>query len=105
MYNAKEGAAKALKIGKFMTEFGAIVDSPDGIKEINFLLQLMEYQFTSWAYWEFKYYADVTTQANPGQIESFYDLNGQLYTNKVKALARPYATMICGQPELSYFEP
>jgi len=61
MYHAKENAAKALKIGKFMTEFGAIVDTEAGNKEINYLLNLMEYDFTSWAYWEFKYYADVTT--------------------------------------------
>jgi len=29
--------------------------------ELNYLLSLMESKFTSWAYWEFKYYADITT--------------------------------------------
>lgn len=72
-FSSKEGVARKLGVGKFLTEFGAIIDSPEGNKELNYVLDLMETRFTSWAYWEFKYYADVTTQAHPGQIESFYD--------------------------------
>lgn len=58
----------------------------------------MEMNFRSWTYWQFKYYHDITTAANPGTTESFYDENGGLQVNKVKALARPYAYAICGQP-------
>ena len=36
--------------------------------------------------------------ANPGTTQSFYDNDGNLQQNKVKALARPYAYAICGQP-------
>ncbi|CAK62820.1 unnamed protein product (macronuclear) [Paramecium tetraurelia] len=102
-FATKEGVAKHLGVGKFLTEFGAILDTPKGNKELDYLLDLMESKFTSWAYWEFKYYADVTTQAHPGQIESFYDEFGQLYTNKVKTLSRPYVTKICGSPNSSTF--
>lgn len=66
--------------------------------ELNYLLSLMESKFTSWAYWEFKYYADITTQAHPGNIESFYNDDGTLFEKKVKTLARPYALSICGKP-------
>ena len=41
-FDRKEKAAKDLKIGKFMTEFGAILDTPEGNRELNFLLSLME---------------------------------------------------------------
>lgn len=60
-FSSKEKVAHKLGVGKFLTEFGAIIDSPAGNKELNYLLDLMETKFTSWAYWEFKYYADVTT--------------------------------------------
>lgn len=58
----------------------------------------MEMNFRSWTYWQFKYYHDITTAANPGTTESFYDEYGNLQINKVKALARPYAYAICGVP-------
>ena len=60
-FESKENVAKTLGIGKFMTEFGAIIDTPGGNRELNWLLSLMEQKFTSWAYWEFKFYMDVTT--------------------------------------------
>lgn len=60
-HTSKEGVARKLGVGKFMTEFGAILDTPNGNKELDYLLDLMESRFTSWAYWEFKYYADITT--------------------------------------------
>lgn len=58
----------------------------------------MEMNFRSWTYWQFKYYHDITTAANPGTTQSFYDQFGNLQINKVKALARPYAYAICGEP-------
>lgn len=68
------------------------------VKELDHILNLVESGFTSWAYWEFKYFADITTQTNPGNLESFYNPEGELYTEKVKTLARPYVTAICGEP-------
>lgn len=58
----------------------------------------MRKYFRSWMYWQFKYYDDITTAAMPGTTESFYDVNGHLQLNKVKALATPYAYAICGKP-------
>lgn len=58
----------------------------------------MSKYFRSWTYWQFKYFDDITTAANPGTTESFYDNDGKLQETKVKALARPYAYAICGRP-------
>jgi endoglycosylceramidase len=40
-FASKEGVAKKLGVGKFMTEFGAILDTPNGNKELDYLLDLM----------------------------------------------------------------
>ena len=58
----------------------------------------MSKYFRSWSYWQFKYYDDITTAARPGTTESFYDEDGNLQENKVKALSRSYAYAICGMP-------
>ena len=45
-----------------------------------------------WAYWQFKYYQDLTTSATSGSVggEGFYNGDGSLQEYKVKALARSY---------------
>ena len=40
-----------------------------------------------WAYWQFKYYEDLTTSAGTGS-EGFYNQDGSLQEWKAKALAR-----------------
>ena len=57
----KEAAASLLKVGKFITEFGAEDNSEIGVGEIDFILRLANSKFTSWAYWQFKFYGDFTT--------------------------------------------
>lgn len=42
-----------------------------------------------WAYWQFKTFGDLTTSAGTGS-EGFYDKNGTLQEDKVKALSRTY---------------
>ena len=42
-----------------------------------------------WAYWQFKYYADLTTSAGTGS-EGFYNADGSLQGWKAKALSRSY---------------
>lgn len=64
----------------------------------------MEMHFRSWTYWQFKYFNDITTEADPATTESFYDEYGNLQIHKVKALARPYAYAICGEPLLETFK-
>ena len=72
------------------------------------LLELPDLLITilhSWAYWQYKYFDDFTTAASPGYVEGFYQPNGQLYENKVKALSRSYAPATCGTPESMIFNP
>ena len=95
---SKELNAQALKVGAFMTEYGALSNSHKSAEEVRTLTDLMTQYFRSWSYWQFKYFDDITTAARPGTTESFYDEFGNLQENKVKALARPYAYAICGKP-------
>lgn len=87
-----------MRVGAFMTEFGALSNSRKSAGEVTVLTDEMAKYFRSWTYWQFKYFDDITTAADPGTTESFYDVNGHLQENKVKALARPYAYAICGRP-------
>jgi hypothetical protein len=50
----------------------------------------------SWAYWQFKFFDDITTVSGP--MEGFYKSDGSLQTAKVTALSRTYATAIAGTP-------
>ena len=64
-----------------MTEFGALRGTPTGIESLNYLLDKADSQIQSWAYWQFKFYEDITTASQDG-AESFY-VNGTLDTSKV----------------------
>jgi hypothetical protein len=44
---------------------------------------------TSWAYWQFKNYKDLTTSAGD-RSEGFYNNDGSLQVQKIKALTRTY---------------
>ena len=88
----KEQNIKSLKIGGILSEYGALSGTAKSAAEITSLTDMMSEHFRSWTYWQFKYYYDITTAANPGTTESFYDEKGELQAEKVKALARPYAT-------------
>jgi len=100
----KAGAAKKLGVGAFMTEFGAVGNGTKSIDEINRVISLVDASFHSWAYWQFKYYDDFTTMDQPGSIESFYNVDGSLQRNKVKALARTYVYSVCGVPVSQSFD-
>lgn len=101
---SKEANVQNSKIGGFLTEFGALSNSLKSSKEVEIITSLLEQRFHSWCYWQFKYYNDITTMARPGTTESFYDEYGNLQTNKVKVLARPYSPYICGDPIKSDFK-
>lgn len=94
----KEMNAQKMRVGAMLTEFGALSDSLKSAGEITAIIGEMSKYFRSWSYWQFKYFDDITTAASPGTTESFYDVNGHLQMNKVKALSRPYAYAICGKP-------
>lgn len=80
-----------------MTEWGALSSSPGAMQQIHRISNLADDHLQSWIWWQFKDYDDVTT-ASVGDVESFYDSNGNLQTEKVKALSRTYAQAIVGVP-------
>jgi len=94
--------AEKLSVGGMLTEFGAMSNATKGIKNIEFITNMAEQKFQSWSYWQFKFYEDLTTQ---GTGESFYSADGELQTNKVKALSRTFAPAIAGTPTLNSFIP
>jgi hypothetical protein len=55
-----------------------------------------------WAYWQFKYYGDLTTSAGVGS-EGFYNHDGSLQEWKVKALSRTYLMATQGVPTSQKF--
>ena len=55
-----------MKVGGFMTEFGALSDTLKSAEEVTVLTDEMSKYFRSWSYWQFKYYDDITTAARPG---------------------------------------
>lgn len=57
--------------------------------EINQVADACDDYIVSWAYWEYKTYKDLTTSAGD-RSEGFYNFDGTLQHNKVKALTRTY---------------
>lgn len=90
------GAIKKLDVGGFMTEFGASLDSQNGDKMIRYLMDLADKNFQSWAYWQFKYFQDLTTAGGDG--ESLWHTDGTLQTGKVAMLSRSYVRAMAGTP-------
>jgi len=88
--------------GVFMTEFGACADSQSCLVEIERVTSRADTAFHSWAYWQFKYYNDVTTVSGP--IEGFYTADGALQQKKVAALSRTYAPKIGGVPQQMQYD-
>lgn len=62
-----------MKTGGFLTQYGALSGTKKSAQEITTITDECQLFFRSWTYWQFKYYNDVTTMANPGTTESFYD--------------------------------
>jgi endoglycosylceramidase len=67
-------------------------------------LEQADKHIQSWAYWQFKFFQDLTTASAAGG-ESFYLGNGTLDAQKVRALSRTYAQAIAGVPSVHSFDP
>merc|ERR1711963_1232949 len=63
--SARSADAKRLGGGVFLTEFGACGESDECVAELNRVLGRAETALHSWAYWQFKYFHDITTVAGP----------------------------------------
>ena len=94
--------AERLGSGGFISEFGACGDSPSCLKELSDIADAAEPRFTSWAYWQYKYFADPTTQS--GDLEGLFSSTKGLLVPKARALARPYAVAIGGKPISTSFD-
>jgi len=94
--------ANQLGGGTFLTEFGACSGSESCLAEIDRVTAGADRSFTSWAYWQFKYFHDITTVSGPA--ESFYNADGTLQDAKIKALTRTYAPVIAGAPGSMRFD-
>lgn len=92
--------AKGLNVGLIISEFGACFDSQNCVNEIFSVTDACDKNLVGWAYWMFKGFGDFTTTG--GLLEGFYN-NQTLQVGKVKALARTYALVYQGVPNLIDF--
>lgn len=88
--------AKRLGTPLMISEFGACLTDGPCTQEIDQVANVSDEHLVGWAYWQFKYYGDLTTSAGTGS-EGFYNWDGSLQDYKVKALARTYAMATQGK--------
>lgn len=72
-----------------VTEFGACFTEGPCVQEIEQVAQIADHYLVGWAYWQYKFYGDLTTSSGTGS-EGFWNKDGTLQSWKVKALARTY---------------
>ena len=89
--------------GSFLTEFGACSSFSSCYDELDRVTNFANQHFQSWAYWQYKYFGDVTTQF--GTFQGLYHDDGSIQMRKVAILARPYARAIAGEPIRMHFDP
>ena len=114
-----------------MTEFGALDNGTRAIEELHYLTSEADRFALSWALcaaasrpsfrslartvsdgqlflvfcsWQFKWFGDFTTAVRPAPLESFYTPEGQLETNKVRALTGTYPSAVAGKLHTTYFD-
>jgi endoglycosylceramidase len=88
--------AKRLGIPFILSEFGACIEGKGCETELTQVTEVSDVNLTSWAYWEFKTYRDLTTIA-ADKSEGFYRRDGSLILEKARALTRPYISAAQGQ--------
>lgn len=86
----------------FLSEFGACLTEASCTQEISQVTNASDSVLAGWAYWQFKFFEDLTTSAGDGS-EGFYNADGTLQEWKVKALARSYLMATQGVPSHMHF--
>jgi endoglycosylceramidase len=81
--------AERLGLPFFLSEFGACLTEGPCTTEIKQVTDESDRYLVGWAYWQFKFFEDLTTSAGTGS-EGFYNSDGTLQDWKVKALTRSY---------------
>jgi endoglycosylceramidase len=97
-----EDAAR-LGVPLHLTEFGACLTEGPCTQEITQVAQIADHHLVGWAYWQYKYYDDLTTSAGTGS-EGFWNMDGTLQEWKVKALSRTYLKATQGAPLIQNFK-
>ena len=95
--------AERLGIPYHITEFGACLTEAPCTQEIKQVCDVADEHLVGWAYWQFKYYEDLTTSAGTGS-EGFYNQDGSLQEWKAKALARSYLMYTQGALTSQHFD-
>jgi endoglycosylceramidase len=84
-----------LNTAGLITEYGALDESEDSLKELERVNQLAEMFNQGVVYWTYKDYHDITTMNRDGS-ENLYYADGRLQQNKVQVLSRTYARRVGG---------
>lgn len=92
----RDSDAKKFNIPLIISEFGACPESDSCVAEVQSLVEVCDEHLSSWAYWQFKKYGDLTTTAMDTS-EGFYTSEGFLQARKIKALTRTYFKSTQGQ--------
>lgn len=79
------------------------MDTDDCVREIKQVTDVCDEYITSWAYWQFKTYKDLTSSAG-NRSEGFYNYDGTLQTKKVKSLSRTYVQYAQGEIKQMKFD-
>ena len=90
--------------GSMLTEFGAVSQTAVDIDLITTMLDPADKFMQSWSYWNFKTFDDITTTGDADGGESFYNKDGSVQFEKVRALTRTYAPAIAGMPTKMHFD-
>jgi len=88
--------------GALLSEFGGCSGSDACLREIRRTADAADQHLQSWAYWQYKYYQDVTTQAT--NLESLWNPDGSLQLPKIKELSRTYAQAVQGTISAMQFD-
>lgn len=95
--------ARDLGVGLFFNEFGACSNSEACFEEIRGATDAFDDALASWAYWQYKYYDDITTTSN--EAESLFNADGSVQKEfKLKALVRTYVQAFQGVPVSMKFD-
>ncbi|CAE7233585.1 unnamed protein product [Symbiodinium natans] len=89
------------RLAGFMTEFGAVGGSSRELEHLSHLLDAADEHLQSWTYWQLKKFKDFTT-ANAQ--EPLFRPDGQVETEKLRALSRTYAFATAGIPTKMRFD-
>ena len=98
-----KSSRKAMGVGGFLTEFGAVSDDDDSLSLLRSHLDHADKQFQSWTYWTYRSFDDITTINR--DTESYFDGDGNLQVLKATVLARPFAPAVAGTVVKHLFDP